>query len=305
MQPETKQGIRPERLLRWDTTSSATAPTEVHGLKFDQVGTALAPLNPQLDPLSNAGGITLVHTFPGSSPLFDAGDDALISLGTDQRGAGRLIYNHVDIGAVEFNLDPARYVTTLGAIPTYDPYSGGTKIALTGTALPGSKPGAVYFEIGPTTAYGSRSTVSMVPANAVPVAMNETIAAADGYTIHYRGVLSNAVEVLYGADQVVTTPFRGLPGDINRDGVLSESEMQSVLANYFQTDLWLTMTNTAGLGSTNVSFALTTNLLPAFNVSVSTNLTDWEFLGPAQPRYDFVDTNAVDNVMRYYRLEVP
>ena len=65
------------------------------------------------------------------------------------------------------------------------------------------------------------------------------------------------------------------------------------------------MTNVAGLGGTNVTFALTNNLAGAFSVEYTTNLMDWLFLGPATPRYEFTDTNAPAVPQRYYRLRWP
>jgi hypothetical protein len=96
-----------------------------------------------------------------------------------------------------------------------------------------------------------------------------------------------------------------VPGDANSDGVLDDTELQAVLANYFANSPWLQMTNVAGLGETNVTFTLSNSLAGAFSVEVSTNLSDWQFLGPATPRYDFTDTNALTQPRRYYRLHWP
>jgi hypothetical protein len=104
------------------------------------------------------------------------------------------------------------------------------------------------------------------------------------------------------------TPPNGtssVPGDTSGDGVVSESELDAVLANYFAYSPWLYMTNVAGLGGTNVTFALTNSLVGAFSVEYTTNLVDWYFLGPATPRYLFTDTNAPTLLQRYYRLRWP
>ena len=61
----------------------------------------------------------------------------------------------------------------------------------------------------------------------------------------------------------------------------------------------------AGLGGTNVTFALTNSTAGALSVEVTTNLIDWLFLGPATPRYEFTDTNAPAEPQRYYRLRWP
>ena len=83
------------------------------------------------------------------------------------------------------------------------------------------------------------------------------------------------------------------------------SELSTVLANYWPTSPWLQMTNAAGLGGTNITFALTNATAGAFSVESSTNLADWEFLGPATPRYEFTDTNAPAVPQRFYRLRWP
>jgi hypothetical protein len=109
------------------------------------------------------------------------------------------------------------------------------------------------------------------------------------------------------AFNTVFTPPSGVPvpGDGNGDGVVSETELNSVLANYFPTSPWLQMTNVAGLGGTNVTFALTNSVAGAFSVEYSTNLANWNYLGPAIPRYLFTDTNAPAIPQRYYRLRWP
>ena len=96
-----------------------------------------------------------------------------------------------------------------------------------------------------------------------------------------------------------------MAGDLNGDGMVDQSELDAVLANYWPTSPWLYLTNLAGLGHTNVTFALTNSTAGAFSVLMSTNLTNWEYLGPATPRYQFTDTNAPASPRRYYRLRWP
>ena len=99
--------------------------------------------------------------------------------------------------------------------------------------------------------------------------------------------------------------FAAVLANLNGNGIMTESNLNLVLSNYFAHSPWLQMTNVAGLGGTNVTFALTNNLTGAFAVEYSTNLLDWLFLGPATPRYLFTDTNAPANLQRYYRLRWP
>ena len=106
----------------------------------------------------------------------------------------------------------------------------------------------------------------------------------------------------------VVTPITAtnlMSGDLDGDGRISEGELQSFLGDYFSTSPFLQITNVAGLGSTNVTFALTNALAGAFSVEYSTNLADWYLLGPATPRYLFTDTNAFVVPERHYRLRWP
>jgi hypothetical protein len=94
-------------------------------------------------------------------------------------------------------------------------------------------------------------------------------------------------------------------GDLNGDGVVSAAEFNQVLSNYLATSPYLKMTNTIGLGSNTVTFALTNNFAGSFTVEYSTNLTNWQVLGPATPQYFFLDPNASTNPQRFYRLRFP
>src|ERR1035437_4032339 len=96
-----------------------------------------------------------------------------------------------------------------------------------------------------------------------------------------------------------------VPGDTNYDGIVDQNELNAVLAAYWPSSPWLYMTNVAGLGGTNVTFALTNATAGAFSVQSSTDLVNWYYLGPATPRYLFNDTNAPSLPQRYYRLTYP
>jgi hypothetical protein len=94
-------------------------------------------------------------------------------------------------------------------------------------------------------------------------------------------------------------------GDLDNDGVVSRTEFDIVLENYLANSPYLRITNTAGLGGTNVTFALTNDIAGALSVEYSTNLTDWQLLGPATPRYLFSDPDATNSPQRSYRLRWP
>jgi hypothetical protein len=93
--------------------------------------------------------------------------------------------------------------------------------------------------------------------------------------------------------------------NLNGNGIVNQSELNLVLSNYFPYSPWLYLTNVAGLGGTNVTFALSNSTAGAFSVEYTTNLLDWLFLGPATPRYLFTDTNAPAIPQRFYRLRWP
>ncbi|HEY7315175.1 MAG TPA: Ig-like domain-containing protein [Gemmataceae bacterium] len=73
----------------------------LNGVKGDQVGDSVNPLDPMLGPLQdNGGGIDTELPLAGS-PVIDAGDNNY-ALSADARGYVRIINNVIDIGAVEF-----------------------------------------------------------------------------------------------------------------------------------------------------------------------------------------------------------
>jgi hypothetical protein len=94
-------------------------------------------------------------------------------------------------------------------------------------------------------------------------------------------------------------------GDLNNDGIVTPSELNATLTNYWANSPWLLLTNVAGLGGTNVTFSLTNAIEGIYSVLYSTNLADWHFLGFANPHYSFVDSNAPAIPQRYYRLSWP
>ena len=117
---------------------------------------------------------------------------------------------------------------------------------------------------------------------------------------------TNLVDGDLNGDGVVDQDeFAAVLANLNGNGSVNQSDLNLVLSNYWPNSPWLYMTNVAGLGGTNVTFALTNNPAGAFSVEYSTNLVDWYFLGPAIPRYLFTDTNAPAEPQRFYRLRWP
>jgi hypothetical protein len=110
---------------------------------------------------------------------------------------------------------------------------------------------------------------------------------------------------LNGDGIVDQSEFAAVLTNLNGNGIVSQAELDMVLSNYWPYSPWLYMTNVAGLGGTTVTFALTNSIAGAFGVEYTTNFMDWFFLGPATPRYLFTDTNAPTQPQRHYRLRWP
>jgi hypothetical protein len=164
---------------------------------------------------------------------------------------------------------------------------------------------------------GPTPTLSLVPGSpAIDAGDDALLNAPFNLTTDQRGSPRKAgAHVDIGAFELLT-------GDLNNDGVVdlnelnavlgnynngavNQSALDSVLARYWPASPWLSMTNTAGLGGTNVHFALPNSTGWNFSVEFSTNLMDWQFLGPAYPAYEFLDHAAPNSPQRYYRLRYP
>ena len=140
---------------------------------------------------------------------------------------------------------------------------------------------------------------------AVNVISNNVNASFPGtYAITYSSTDSYG-NVATATRVVAVTLPPAVAGDLNGDGVVSQAELNHVYSNYLVTSPWLYLTNVAGLGGTNVTFALSNSIAGGYSVQYSTNLANWLPLGAATPRYLFTDTNAPAQPRRYYRLTYP
>lgn len=287
--------------------------------------------NPSLGPFDFYGGpsatrILTVALLP-DSPALNNGDDLILSspyfLTTDERGLSRKVGAHVDIGAFESEIIFSNPVpTTALVIPFEDPTYGYWLATLQGTVNPGGYPSAVYFDYGTTTGYGQvapAGTLAFLNLSNNPV--SATISnLIISQTYHYRVAVSNSAGVFPGNDQMFTITPPAV-ADVNGDGAVDASELavvlgqlgtnrvsaanvNQVLLNYLSGDALL-MTNVAGLGNSNVTFGLSNSPAVNFTVQSSTNLTNWQTLGPAQLFYRFADTNTPLGPNRQYRLVYP
>lgn len=202
-------------------------------------------------------------------------------------------------GLFSVTLAPSCSAAQLGSI------MGGAAV-VSASVYPNGSATTAYIQWGSTANYGNNTASQSLGSGSGPVALRQLLTGLQtGMLYHYRIVTSNANGITYGPDQTFYVDPTVVVGDSNGDGAVDQSELDDVLAGYWPTSPWLSMTNTAGLGRTNVTFALTNSTAGAYSVLMSTNLNDWQYLGPATPRYEFTDTNAPALPQRYYRLRWP
>jgi hypothetical protein len=182
-------------------------------------------------------------------------------------------------------------------------------VRFTASVNPNGSPTMVSIAYGLTAGYGAVSSTNILPGLFTPQTTAIDVPLSPGFNFHWRVAATNGIDSIPGSafspDQLFAIPAAFLLGDANGDGIVDQSELDAVYANYLPNSPWLLMTNVVGLGETNVTFALSNSLLGGYSVEVSTNLMDWQFLGPATPRYLFSDPNSTSAPQRYYRLRYP
>jgi len=180
---------------------------------------------------------------------------------------------------------------------------GAGAVILNGVANPSGTNTSTWFEWGTNTDYGPVTAVQSAVGGTADTDFSQVVLGLTPITTHqYRAVASNSLGMVVGTNQTFLTT---VPGDLSGDGIVDEGELQTVLSKYFPYSPRLRMTNVAGLGGTNVTFALSNSTAGAFSVEYTTSLSDWQLLGPATPRYLFTDTNAPAVPQRCYRLRWP
>jgi alpha-tubulin suppressor-like RCC1 family protein len=184
--------------------------------------------------------------------------------------------------------------------------TGVRTVTLSATINPNGLAGTCFFQYGLNTSYAGLSAT--LPFPAAYVATNFTLSLSNlslGTTYHFRAVATNSFGTTTSPDYAFFIPSAFPTGDLNGDGLVDQSEYNLVLSNYLATSPYLLITNAAGLGQSNVTFALSNSLGGNFTVEFSTDLANWQNLGLATPRYSFIDTNAPAAPQRYYRLKYP
>jgi alpha-tubulin suppressor-like RCC1 family protein len=191
------------------------------------------------------------------------------------------------------------------SVVSNNPVTATVTAQLSATVNPNGLASTAWFQYGLNTSYSASNALAL-PAVFVSSNLNSLVPALSRSVIyHWRAVASNSLGVTFGVDRTVFAPGLTLAGDLNGDGLVSQSDLNAVLSNYFATSPPLYMTNVTGLGHSNVTFQLSNSPLGEFSLQVSTNLTDWQPLGPAIPVFGFTDTNAPGAPTRYYRLIWP
>ena len=299
-----------------------------NGVNNDLAGSANAPLNPNLLPLGNYGGaVPTLPPAPGS-PAVDAGDNAVVNapfnLNVDERGFPRKVGLHVDIGACETPYiygPPQLFSESAGIAGSPNPANGLTPVQLAALVNPNYLLTTVTIYYGLTTAYGGVITNS-VEGIGVATNLSGTVPLSGGATYHFNTVAANAYGTNSLPDQTFAVPAVGLVGDLNGDGVVNQADLALLLSslngngtvnqtnlNLVLSNYWfgqsLTLSNVTGLGTRNVTFALSNATAVTFSVQASTNLVNWQYLGPTAPRYLFTDTNAPAAPRRFYRVSFP
>ena len=266
-------------------------------------------MDAQLYPLANGGDPTPTMGLPITSPAWDAGDDALLdppySLASDQRGQPRQRYSHVDIGAFETLLQGP--LLSAPTVTLQSDASNGLTLAILHTTVnPRGCDTGLQADYGVTTNYGCPVSRFAYPAGFALVPTDISLAGlAPGMTYHFRLTATNAAGTGVCADQTFSTPAFFASGDANGDGAVGPDELAAVYANYWQSNPTV-ISNTFGLGQTNVQLEVENTLGWDLTIQVSEDLLTWSNLPVrAVPVYQFADPDATNHPERIYRLLAP
>ena len=154
--------------------------------------------DPLLGALQSNGGPVQTIAPQSGSPAIDGGQEAGCP-STDARGVLRPAGAACDIGAFEVGT-PSALTGPASGIST-------SAATLTGTARnPDLAAGAVSFQYGTSTAYGTTTAAQPIGATSAGASFAVGVAGlAARITYHYRIVITNAVGTALGADRTFTT----------------------------------------------------------------------------------------------------
>jgi len=138
---------------------------------------------------------------------------------------------------------PSPAATTLAATALAD-----TSATLNGSVNPSNYPTTVWFEYGPTAAYGQTSASTNVGAGASAAAASFNVTGLlSGLTYHYRVTASNAFAVVHGSDVVFRKPQTNYVTAFGDNG---PGTLRDLISNSVPGDTIL-LTNTGFIDITN------------------------------------------------------
>jgi hypothetical protein len=259
---------------------------------------------------TSAGTITNVELFADGNPVgtdttapyeftwtsAPTGQHSLAAIASDDLGASA---TSTVINITVTNAGPATYP------PSINGSTSGVAIAvlpLTGGVNPGGLPTEVFFEYGPTIAYGNRTASALIPGGYG--ISNVTLLATGllaGVLHHYRPVASNNLGTANGTDR---TFIAGAPADNNGDGIISQPELDTVLAAYWPSAV-PNITNFVHNGGGRFTVQMPSPGLWGFTVQSTTDFIGWTNVTQAGPAWQFTDPIFPSQTNRTYRLVTP
>jgi uncharacterized repeat protein (TIGR01451 family) len=224
------------------------------GSNGNQIGTAGAPLNPQLSPLANNGGATDTHRLLPNSTAINAGDNELAvdqnnaALTTDQRGAGfpRIVNTTVDIGSVEVSYAISATAGTPQSAPINGTFASLLEATVTESGLPAS--GVSVTFVAPS----SGASGTFLTANPVVTDVNGKATVqfkANTITGSYQ-VTANTTPALPSAAIFNLTNTVGAPSSITS---FAGSGQSTPINTAFSTQLQARVTDSSGNPLSNVT----------------------------------------------------
>jgi hypothetical protein len=264
--------------------------------------------------VSNAAGATLSGT-ASVSPPFAIASGSPFALAGGQTGVVTVSFSPASAGdftnQVVFTSnggDSSNVVRgTAHGQPSFTNVASGTilaQIPLSGGVNPGGLPTTAWYEYGLTAAYGSQTPQVVLPAGyAITNISLVATGLTAGLTYHYRIDSSNALGIVNGPDQTFVASGVA-PGDLDGDGIVSQSELDTVLSNYWpNTTVYLT--NLVFNGAGRFSVQLPNPGAWAFTVQSTTDFVTWSNTTTASPAYNFTDPGFAGQTGRTYRLQWP
>jgi alpha-tubulin suppressor-like RCC1 family protein len=242
-------------------------------------------------------------------------DGAVIGWGQNSSGeinvpASLNILNLVTNGLIDTNV-PGIYPRTYTSVNFFGGTTSATRTVVVNDTLPpaitllGNSPIVITNQSNLPLVDPGATALDLCGGSFSVIASNNVNPNFPGvYAITYRATDSFGNTGIAARPVIIALPA-AVPGDQNGDGIVSQSELETVYSSYVTNSPWLQMTNVAGLGASNITFSLSNSVLGAYSVEYSTNLANWFHLGAATPRYLFTDTNAATIPQRYYRLRYP